>query len=492
MAVRPQSLLGILGLTALTAGAAAGQPADPAIPGQVTVRVVDAQHLNQCVAALAKQYAPVVVLDTIPGRDIHLLSYALGPGQDTAAVEQALANLQADGTLVWGELNYGAQTAEGKTDSLWVSQLTIGADEYAQQYSWNLLQLTAAHLRTTGFGTTIAVLDTGVDAQHPLLAGRVLATGLSLVGSLSPTVEIADGVDTDGDGNVAEMLGHGTFMAGLIAGVAPDAKLLSVRVLDDDGYGDLFKITKGMYWAIDQGVDVINMSLGSTYHGHGSSDAARDASLAGIAVVGAAGNLNVEDPREYPACDSKSVGVAATTWLDIKAPFSNFNARLALSAPGATLFGAGGVADPAKSIISCVPGGGFASWEGTSASTALVSGTIALVRAQHPEWPNRAVPLDAIVDEVILTLSVSAAPIDQENPGYEGLLGAGRIDAGAAAALGPIQPTPGDLTLDGSVNSADLAILLGAWGPCSGCIADIDGSGQVDANDLAILLGHWG
>ncbi len=492
MAVRLTSIISILGLAALTTGAGAGQPADPAIPSQITVRVADARHLSQCVAALSKQYAPVAVLDSVPGRGIHLLGYSLGPGQDTAAVEQALASLQADGTLLWGELNYGAQTAEGKTDSLWVSQLTIGGVEYAQQYAWNTLQLASAHRRTTGLGTTIAILDTGVEAQHPLLAGRVLEGGLSLVGPFSPTVEVADGIDTDGDGNASEMLGHGTFMAGLIAGVAPDAKLLSVRVLDDDGYGDLFTITKGMYWAIDQGVDVINMSLGSTYHGHGPSDAVHDAALAGIAVVGAAGNLNVEDPREYPACDSKAIGVAATDWLDIKAPFSNFNARVALSAPGATLFGAGGGADPTKSIISSVPGGGYASWEGTSASTALVSGTLALVRAQHPEWPNGAVPADAIVDELVMTLFVSAAPIDQDNPGYEGLLGAGRVDAGAAAALGPMQPKPGDLTLDGVVDSADLALMLGAWGPCTGCAADVDGNGQVEASDLAILLGHWG
>jgi subtilisin family serine protease len=471
---------------------ALGGNGDPIIPGEVTIRVTSPAQLAQCIALLGSQFPGVQVIDEVPGRQIHLVQYGLGRNQTTAMVETALAGLIANQTILWGELNYGAQTAEGKTDSLWVSQLTIGNDQYANQYAFDLIGLDLAHTKSRGYGTVVAVLDTGIDATHPALAGRVLAGGLSLVGSLSPNVEVIDGIDADNDGNPAEMHGHGTFVAGLIAAVAPDAKLLSVRVLDDDGYGDLFRITKAMFWAIDQGADVINMSLGSTYKGQGAEDAAFEAELLGIAIVAAAGNQNLEKPREYPACDSHVVGVAATNWIDLKAPFSNYNDRLALSAPGDTLILGSGAADPSKAIISTIPGGGYAFWEGTSLSTALVSGTIALVRAQHPEWPTPAVPLAQIVPTVLGTIGSTSAPLDGDNPAYEGLLGVGRIDAGAAVLLGPPQPKPGDLTLDGSVNSADLAILLGAWGACSNCLADIDQDGAVTATDLSLLLGAWG
>jgi subtilisin family serine protease len=473
-------------------GGGGGAGDAPIIPGEVTVRVADPAQLAQCVAALGSQFESVRAIDEVPGRNIHLLTYGLTGNQTTQDVETTIAALVANQTILWGELNYGAQTAEGKTDSLWVSQLTIGDEQYAEQYAFGLLGLDLAHTKSRGFGTVIAVLDTGIDASHPALAGRVLDGGLSLVGLLSPNVEVIDGIDSDNDGNPAEMHGHGTFVAGLISAVAPDAKLLSVRVLDDDGYGDLFRITKGMFWAIDQGVDVINMSLGSTYKGQGAEDAALEAEMKGIAVVAAAGNQNIEKPREYPACDNHVVGVASTDWIDLKAPFSNYNDRLALSAPGDTLIFGSGLADPTKAIVSTTPGGGYAFWEGTSLSTAFVSGTIALVRAQHPEWPTPTVPSAQIVPTMLATIGATSAPLDGDNPNYEGLLGVGRIDAGAAVLVGPPQPKPGDINLDGSVDSADLAVLLGAWGPCQNCLADIDQDGAITATDLSLLLGAWG
>lgn len=472
-------------------GGGGGIPQDPLIVGEATVRVVDDTHLNQALAILAKQFPAVRVLDSIAGHDVHLLGYGLTGRQSNDTFLAALNALAAKGILVWDELNYGAQTAEGKTDSLWVSNGAIGAPSYVNQYAWPLIGLDAAHARTTGYGTVIAVLDTGVDASHPALAGRVLPTSFSVVDALPSTAEFDDGIDVDGDGQTAEMFGHGTFVAGLIAAVAPDASILSVRVLDDDGYGDLYRITKAMYWAIDQGVDVVNMSLGSTYKSVAVESAAADAWSLGIAVVGAAGNLGIEDPREYPACQSTAIGVAATDGTDLKATFSNFNSKLALSAPGDTVFLANGAPDAAQAIISCVPGGGWAAWEGTSLSTALVSGAVALVRAQHPEWPNAAVPAGTIVDEILATLATTAEPLDGNNPDFNGMLGAGRISVGAAAAAGPIQPRPGDIDLDGTVGAKDLSLMLGSWGSCIGCPADINHDGVVDAADLSVLLGAW-
>jgi subtilisin family serine protease len=491
------STLAALVSISLASSSASAQVEDPIILGEVTVRVAGAKELAQAVGLLGSQFAGVAVVDEIPGRNTFLLSYALAANQTPFDVETALLALQTSGVIVLGELNYGGQAAEGRTGSLWVSQVTIGPPEFATQYAVDLLGLPAAHARSTGRGTTIAILDTGIDASHPVLAGAVSPLSYSLVGDAPATIETADQIDSDGDGDQAEMFGHGTFVAGLVHLVAPDAKLVSVRVLDDDGHGDLFRIAKAMYWCIDNGIDVVNMSLGSTYRAFAMEEAAAEAAAKGIVIVGAAGNLDTDDPREYPACDANVFGVAALDRLDVKAPFSSFEEKLKLSAPGhsETLPGQPSLNDPAKSIVSIVPGGGFAAWRGTSMATAFVSGSVALVRAQHPAWPTPAVPASAFFTSIFDVLGASGVPVDAGNPDYKGQLGVARIDCAAATALAPAAPALGDLDGDGAIGPSDLSILLGAWGTCpvgpSLCLADLDGDGAVSSADLAVLLGVW-
>jgi subtilisin family serine protease len=488
------TLISTIVVGGLVASAGHAQLADPLIPNELMVRVPNGDALAACLSSLSAQFGGVDIVDSIESRGTHLISYALVRGQTTSQVEAALDALVSDGTLLWGELNYAGQAAEGKTDSLWVSQGDIGPGTYGTQYSVDQLGLGAAHLRSTGYGIVVAVLDTGVEASHPLLSGAPIAAGANFVGAQPATVDAGDRADNDGDGLVDEMVGHGTFVAGLVRLVAPDAAILPVTVLDSEGVGDAFKIGKGMYWAIDHGADVVNMSLGSTYRSAIIEDAASEAETKGIVVVGAAGNWNVEDPREYPACDGSSFGVAAVTRLDIKAPFSNYNDKLDFSAPGHSEFVAGSttVFDPTKSIVSSVPGGGVGVWRGTSFANAFVSAGVALVRAQHPEWPNGQVDEDQIGATIESVLATTAVPLNGLNPAYEGMLGNGRIDLAAATALGPVQPKPGDLNGDGVVGADDLSIVLGAWGPCAGCNADLTFDGAVGADDLGVLLGNWG
>jgi subtilisin family serine protease len=216
-------------------------------------------------------------------------------------------------------------------------------------------------------------------------------------------------------------------------------------------------------------------------------------------VVASAGNLDRSDPREYPAMDdidpddpvfppleiSGAFGVAATDPGDVKADFSSYNRRLVISAPGDS----SGV-DPATSIVGLVPGDDYAVWEGTSFATAFVSATAALVRAQHPEWPA-SLGTYALVE---LVLTSTAADIYPQNPQFAGdmELGAGRLDAGAAVALGPPAPErPGDLDNDGDVDFIDLLNLLEDWGLVHSS-ADLDGNGTVAFGDLLIQLANWG
>jgi thermitase len=357
----------------------------------------------------------------------------------------------------------------------------------AGQYATVTLGLSAAHLRSTGGGVVVAVLDTGVDASHELLSGRLLP-GWDFVDGDADPGDDSPGQDLDGDGQFDEMAGHGTFVSGLVTLVAPDARILPIRVLDSEGRGESWRLARGVWYAIDQGVEVINLSLGSTEDSDVVEEALLEASSLGITVVAAAGNCDRSEPKEFPAMtENEVIGVAAVDDLDGRAGFSNFHSTLELAAPAASAFDFMGNPLLERSIISSFPGGTYGVWEGTSMGTAFVSGSAALIRSQHPEWgPDEETSM--WVEDALLSGSVN---IDELNPGYAGLLGAGRIDAASSTAFGPVAPQLGDLDGNGFVDVDDLLLLLGDWGQVHSS-ADVDGNGVVNIDDLLVLLGGWG
>lgn len=475
----------------LGASALANNGTDPLVPGELMLRAETPKALASALATLSSSFTGVGVVQQIEGRPIYLVSYELNATQVPDDVSLVIDAMVAQGRIAWGELNYAGQTGEGRTDSLWLSGLGIAPGHFANQYAAPLLGLDAAHGGSRGAGTVIAVLDTGIDGMHPALSGAVSPQGVSFVPGSPQWTDIGDGLDSDGDGLVDEQVGHGTFVAGLIRLVAPDSMLLPVRVLDSDGIANNFQIARAVAWSIDRGAHVVNMSLGEDYESITIMDVVAEAKSKGIVVVGAAGNRATDDPKEFPASDANAIGVTALDWSDARAPFANFGNQLDLAAPGDSIVMGPGV-DLAKSIIGPLPGGGYGVWEGTSFATAFVSGTAALVRAQHPEWPSKGVPRGAIVDTVLTTLADTGVNTDAQNPGFAGQLGVARISAAAAVAAGPAAPRRGDINLDGLVGAQDLAMLLNAWGPAAGFVrADLNASGGVDAQDLAILLSLW-
>lgn len=484
-------LAALIAAASLAAPALAGDGTDPLVPGELMLRAETPKALASALATLSSSFTGVGVVQQIDGRPIYLVSYELGATQLPDDVDLVLDAMVAQGRITWGELNYAGQTGEGRTDSLWLSGLGIGRGQFENQYAAPMLGLGAAHGLSRGAGVVIAVLDTGIDGTHPALSGAVSPQGVSFVPGSPQWSDSGDGLDSDGDGLVDEQVGHGTFVAGLIRLVAPDAMLLPVRVLDSDGIANNFQIARAVAWSIDRGAHVVNMSLGEDYESITIMDVVAEAKAKGVVVVGAAGNRATDDPREYPASDPNAVGVTALDWNDARAPFANFGDQLDLAAPGDSIFMGPG-ADLAKSVIGPIPGGGYGIWEGTSFATAFVSGTAALVRAQHPEWPSKAVPRGAIVDTLLSTLADTGVNTDARNPGLEGQLGASRISAAAAVAVGPAAPRRGDINFDGSVGAPDLAALLNAWGHATGAArADLNASGAIDAQDLAILLSLW-
>lgn len=382
--------------------------------------------------------------------------------------EQFELYIEEDPRVADAELNYETESAGGQTESFY---FFVPPDNYYAQYVRDLLQLDSAHQASTGTGTVVALLDTGVEAEHEVLSSMILANGYNFVDGNADTSDVGNDIDDDDDGFVDELVGHGTFMAGIIAMIAPDANLLIVKILDSDGKSGSFRIAQGIYYAVDQGVDVISLSLAMDDEHEILEEAFEYAWAANIVVVAAGGNLNQQDPYILPAADETVIGVASTDENDVKSEFSNFGSYISISAPG-------------TDIVSTVPGNEYGQWGGTSMSATLVSAAAALIKS---------VDMSASTEQIQQILQNSAMNIDEANPQYKGMLGAGRLDI--AAALGVEIIVPSDLNQDSVVNVSDLIILLSNWGPCSDCnlcIADIDNSCDVNISDLLILFANWG
>ena len=275
-----------------------------------------------------------------------------------------------------------------------------------QQWALDRLQAESAWTRSRGAGVTVAVVDTGI-AVHPDLGG-----------SFVPGKDFALGGDGRNDGH-----GHGTHVAGIIAatpdnslgvaGLAPDVKLMPVKVLDNNGSGYSSAVSNGIIWATDHGADIISMSLGGGYDS-GQGVAVAYAISRGVIVIAAAGNGRASgSPVAYPGAFPGVVAVSATQSDNLIASYSNQGDYVDIAAPG-------------TAIYSTVPSG-YASWSGTSMATPYVSAAAALVLSRA-----RALSVVVNVPELLMSTADDLGPV-----GVDPDFGAGLVDPVAALdALG--------------------------------------------------------
>jgi len=392
-----------------------------------------------------------------------------------------LYNLEPD--VEYAELNYYAY-------ALFVPNDPYYSDQWHFNDASAGINIESAWDITTGEpNVIIAVLDTGIAyekhknfEQAPDLANTLFVAGYDFIG---------------GDEHANDDDGHGTHVTGTLAqstnnnegtaGVAFKCSVMPVKVLSRRGVGSYTDIADGIYFAADNGADIINMSLGGAGDSVTLRDAVAYAYNEGVTIICAAGNeYEIGNPPSYPAAyDNYCIAVGATKYDRSRAYYSNTGSYLDLVAPGGDLDVDQNGDGYGDGILQQTFGSNPKDWgywffTGTSTSAPHVSGIAALLISTGVTGP------DAIRE----ALEVTA--IDLGPSGWDDEFGWGFVDA--YAALNYYNGVPGDFTGDGQVNSADLAMLMSYWlhnEPLVDIAPPPNGDGIVDLLDFALFAKYW-
>jgi len=386
----------LLGVSAI-AGASFAQSGG-FVPGQVLVKFKPsyASQASQIVRQMGGS-----IVKTIHGLDIHVVK--LGAGKPVPTAVQQLRGLSS---VKYAEPNYYKEFHRVPNDP-----------EYPKQYAPRIIGAEAAWDRTTGKSSVlVAIIDSGVDMDHP-----------DLVGNMVSGYDFGEG---DADPN-DDVVGHGTHVAGIaaahtdngigIAGVGWNSKILPLKIATAAGGVSLDGAVAAIKYAADRGAKVINMSFG----GYGAPESEREAVdyawAKGSLLFASSGNDGISEVS-YPAGFENVISVGATDSNDLAADFSNFGPTVDIAAPGVL-------------VQSTVVGGGYEAWDGTSMSCPVAAGAAALLFSYgRPGLTNV---------EVRRAIETTAKPM----PGF---VEDGRIDVGEAIKRIP-RPVATVVTLSGLV-----------------------------------------
>lgn len=398
-------LVGLLGTSAVSAqpskpllrraiaARAAARTTERYVPDQIVVGLhhdssLARQSRLQGATALSSRFRSLAIRAV---RSVAPDSYLLDiqPGQDVAA---AVAQASADPQVRFAEPNYRYDHFRAPNDSL-----------YSFQYAPARIGMLGAWDITTGSnGVVVAVIDTGVNADHPDLQDNLLPGYNFVEGNEEPDDDVF----------------HGTFVSGIIAargdngmgvaGLCWQCRILPIRSLGSDG-GTLGSIAQGVRYAVDRGARIINMSLGASANSTLLRDAVNYALSKNVLVVAASGNAGEENNEiAYPAAYPGVLSVGATDVNDQIAPFSTNNTNVQISAPGVNVASTGNDQDLYA----------YGAYDGTSFAAPIVSGVAALMLSVNPSLSAEQ------LKQILL-----ATAVDLGSPGPDNFFGAGRVDA---------------------------------------------------------------
>ena len=290
--------------------------------------------------------------------------------------------------------------------------LTIATDEYVNSTGVSHIGCEMVHNNgIDGTGVKVAVIDTGIDYTHEDLNDNYKGG--------------YDFVFSDSDPFDDSYNSHGTHVAGIIAaerngigvvGIAPNASLYAVKVLDGSGHGLTSWVIAGIEWAVENDMDVVIMSSGTKEDSQPLRDACRNASDAGVLLVAAAGNTHGGDVT-YPARYDSVIAVTATYLNDSQASFSPIGPEVELAAPGVN-------------ILSTTSDDGYGNLSGTSQAAPHVAGTAALIISSNLPDVND----DGVVNNEDVRLQLQSTAQDLGDPGKDDTYGYGLVDAFIMAA----------------------------------------------------------
>lgn len=315
-------------------------------------------------------------------------------------------------------------------------------DEYSS--SWGVQHI-GSHVvhdqRINGTGVKIAILDTGIDFSHPDLKNN-FKSGVSFAQDLDGKIINPDGLDDSYNS-------HGTHVAGIIAaenngigvvGVAPNASIYSVKVLDGAGFGHASWIIAGIEWAIENDMDIITMSLGAQQDDPdlvSLRTATENAYNAGILLVASAGNTN-GGLTTYPAKYDSVIAVTATDKNDLNTSFSPIDPKIELAAPGVDIISTTG-----NSNSNNICKNSYCPLKGTSMAAPHVAGVAALIISNGIPDVNG----DGVFNNTDVRLKLQKTSVDLGLSGHDDIYGYGLVDASMAVLGSSEYPEPADLSI---------------------------------------------
>jgi len=369
---------------------------------------IEAISIQTNLSSLSRSFEKVNAegLSRIHGRG-DLYKLLIDNGTD---IKQAVDVLRSEPDVVYAEPDYLARYASVPNDP-----------SYSMQWGLEKVSVEAAWNHTFGSNNvTIAIIDSGIALSHEDLEPNIWT---------NPGETPNNGTDDDNNGfiddisgwnfidstnDVQDITGHGTMVAGIaaarsnnalgIAGVCGNCRIMPVKVSQVSGFANYSDIASGIYYAVDKGAQIINLSLGGYADSITLKEAIDYANSRNVIVIAGAGNDNSSDPF-YPAAYADVLAVAASDADDIKTVSSNFGEWVNITAPGQDIL---------TTSLS-----GYSNVTGTSFSTPFVSGAAGLLLSLNPQWTA------AMVRAQIVNTSDD---INSQNPDHFDLLGTGRLN----------------------------------------------------------------